>query len=135
MEKDEDGERKERETLDRVLASNDKIQMDNLVAHCRTLMNYSELAMKQAIEFQQKSNDIHLQQMDAREKQRLEHENELETQRQENNRYTLDRLYSVFPEEAAGLVPLLQGVLDVLRGQAKVKKEDDEEEEAGLKNE
>ncbi len=123
------------ESVERPWASNDKVQFDNTITHCKTLMGYSELALKQAVEFQQKSNDAFLTERDRREqqrlshedaseKQRVEHENELETQRQENNRYTLDRLYSVFPEEAAGLVPILERLLGSLKQKAEEKKEE-----------
>jgi len=104
------------ESVERPWASNDKVQFDNVITHCKALMGYSELAMKQAVEFQQKSNDAYLSDRDRREQQRLEHDDERESHRLENNRYTLDRLYSVFPEEAAGLVSLLKATLQILEG-------------------
>jgi isoaspartyl peptidase/L-asparaginase-like protein (Ntn-hydrolase superfamily) len=102
-------------STDRPWASNDKLQFDNVMAHCKVLEGYSELAMKQAIEFQQKSNDAYLAERDRRETQRLEHENELETHRQENNRYSLDYLYGVYPQETVGVVAIAQALVDLLK--------------------
>jgi len=101
----------------RAWASNDKVQYDNLISHCKAMMGYSELAMAQALAFQQKSNDAYLSAIDAREQQRLEHENELEKQAQENNRYTLNYLYGIYPEEAAGLAALLKALREVLKSE------------------
>ena len=114
------------ESVERPWASNDKVQFDNLISHCKALMQYSEMGVSQALAFQQKANDIFLTNTDAREKQRLEHddasekqrlehENELETQRQENNRYTLNYLYGVYPEEAVGIVAIAHALADLLK--------------------
>ena len=114
------------ESVERPWASNDKITYDNTMTHCKVLMSYSELAMKEAVMFQQKSNDAYLTERDRREqqrmehadaseKQRLEHENELETQRQENNRFTLDRLYGVYPEESVGIIAIANALVGILK--------------------
>jgi len=101
--------------INRAWASNDKVQFDNLISHCKAMMGYSELAMAQALAFQQKSNDAYLSAVDAREQQRLEHENELEKQAQENNRYTLNYLYGIYPEEMSGLVTLLKALRPIVK--------------------
>lgn len=114
------------ESVERAWASNDKLTYDNTMTHCKVLMNYSELALKEAIVFQQKSNDAYLTERDRREqqrlehedaseKQRLEHENELETQRQENNRFTMDRLYGVYPEESIGIIAIVNALVELLK--------------------
>ena len=114
------------ESVERPWASNDKVQFDNVITHCKNLMNYSELAMAQAIAFQQKSNDAYLTERDRREtqrlehedaseKQRLEHENELDTARQENNRFTLNYLYGIYPEEALGIAALAKALGNLLK--------------------
>ena len=114
------------ESAERAWMSNDKVQFDNLIGHCKALMQYSEMGVSQALAFQHKANDIFLTNMDAREKQRLEHEdasekqrmeheNELETQRQENNRFTLDYLYGVYPQEAVGLIAIAKALADLLK--------------------
>ena len=114
------------ESVERPWASNDKLTYDNTMTHCKAIMSYSELALAQAVAFQQKSNDAYLTERDRREqqrlehedaseKQRLEHENELETQRQENNRFTLDRLYGVYPEESVGIVAIASALVDILK--------------------
>ena len=112
------------ESVERPWASNDKVQFDNVITHCKVLMGYSELSLKQSIEFQQKSNDAYLAERDRREQQRLEHSDELETHRQENNRYTLNYLYGVYPEEAVGIVAIAHALTDLLKKEGlTVKKE------------
>lgn len=133
------GEREERETLDRTWASNDKVQFDNVISHNNIVARQAEIALSNAVMFQAQMNQeylrsvhqerehadarshVALSQMDAREKQFAEH---LDTREKhlterinaikdaglENNRYTLDRLYSVFPEEAVGLRILIRGI-------------------------
>jgi len=120
------------ETLERVLASNDKVQFDNLISSTKNTMTYAELALSQAVTFQQKANDLYLQQMDAREKQRIEHSDSLEKQRTEhnnitrehsleNNRYSLDRLYGLYPEESVGTTSAMRMILEILRKEGLVK--------------
>lgn len=115
------------ESVERPWASNDKLTYDNTMTHCNAVMKYSELALSQAVTFQQKSNDAYLAERDRREQQRLEqesamftqrqeHENEIETQRQENNRFSLLRLYGFAPEEleAIGIMSIAKAVADIL---------------------
>ena len=110
------------ESVDSLRASNDKVQFDNVITHCKVLMGYSELAMKQAVEFQQKSNDAYLAERDRREQQRMEHSDELETQRQENNRFTLNYLYGIYPEEALGIAAMAKALTDLLKKEGLVVK-------------
>lgn len=105
---------------------NMKIQEDNLISHSKALMNYSEQGVANALAFQEKANDLYLNQMDAREKMDQEHKDarekaDLDSKRKhvDNDRYTLDRLYSVFPEEAAGLLPLLKAMVQMLESAEK----------------
>jgi len=110
------------ESVERPWASNDKVQFDNVITHCKVLDGYSELAIKQAVEFQQKSNDAYLAERDRREQQRMEHSDELETQRQENNRYTLNYLYGLYPEEALGIAAMAKALADLLKKEGLVVK-------------
>lgn len=114
------------ESVERPWATNDKLTYDVVMSHNAAMMKYGEIALAQAVAFQQKSNDAYLTERDIREKQRvsqdsasftqrLEHENELETQRQENNRFTLDRLYGVYPEESVGIVAIASALVDILK--------------------
>lgn len=141
-------QREEREATDRAFASNDKLQFDNLihqerliaanekvqfdnamalsnarnnnsVDHSNNTAKYAEIALANAVNFQQQMNQEYLRDVNhAR-----EHANELHHvdkehndltfhHSKENDRYTLDRLYSVFPEEAAGLVALLRALVE-----------------------
>jgi hypothetical protein len=133
------GEREEREHLDRAWGSNDKVQFDNVISHNNIVARQAEIALSNAVMFQAQMNQEYLRsvhqerehaderthlamaQMDAREKQVVEHIdtrekhlaeriNAIKDAYLENNRYTLDRLYSVFPEEAVGLRILVKGV-------------------------
>lgn len=114
------------EAVERPWASNDKVQFDNLISHCKSMMNYSELAVKEALDFQVKANNDYLEaskqmrnaymeQANGQNKANLSLVEGLHHQLLENNRYTLDRLYSVFPEEAAGLATLVKIVIETLR--------------------
>ena len=133
------GEREEREHLDRAWGSNDKVQFDNVISHNNIVSRQAELALSNAVTFQSQMNQEYLRSvhqerehadaraqlamghLDAREKQIVEHVDTREKHLSErinarkdaaleNNRYTLDRLYSVFPEEAVGLRILIKGV-------------------------
>ena len=113
------GEREERETLDRAWASNDKVQFDNTISHNNMAARYAELALSNAVNFQQQMNNEYLRSMqqerehaDSREKMFAERADLSKTAALEDNRYTLDRLYSVFPEEAVGLRILVKAVKD-----------------------
>lgn len=87
------------EAVERAWASNDKLTYDNTLTHCKNLMGYSELAMANALAFQEKINNEYL----AREQQL-----------RENNRFTLNYLYGVYPEEATGLAVMFQELKDMI---------------------
>lgn len=72
------------ESVERPWASNDKLLFDASLGHIKGLMNLSELSVKAAVEFQQKSNDSYLEARDRREQQRLESESAREKQRVEH---------------------------------------------------
>ena len=110
------------------LFANNKVQFDNLVQASQVNNTTATLALQQAVAFQQKANDNYLANADAREKQRLtqelsehnqrlEHENEIETTRQENMRYTLNYLYSVEGAEALGTMALAQSIVAMMKEQ------------------
>lgn len=114
------------------LFGNNKIQFDNVLAGSQVNNATATLALQQAVAFQQKSNEAYLSQMDAREKaqntmiaqnlaqsnseanQRLEHEDEHDLHARDNDRMTLEELYNLSPEEAAGIVPVLSALLNIL---------------------
>jgi hypothetical protein len=111
---------------------NNKIQFDNAMANSQTATATANLALQQAVSFQQKANDLYLGQMDAREKaqntsigmrsgiseseqtQRMEHEDEHDLHQRDNDRMTLEELYNLSPEEAAAIVPVMSALLDIL---------------------
>jgi hypothetical protein len=115
-----------------ILFGNNKIQYDNAMAISQGNNATAALALEQAVSFQQKANDLYLGQMDAREKaqnraidqnvaqsqsehnQRMEHEDEHDLHHRDNDRMTLEELYNLSPEEAAGIVPVLSAMLDIL---------------------
>lgn len=122
------------------LFGNNKVQFDNLVQASQVNNATATLALQQAVAFQQKSNELYLGQMDAREKaqntmvaqrqaqsesefnQKAEHENEIETTRQENQRYTLNYLYGVEGAEAMGAMALAQSIVEMMKQQGMIVK-------------
>jgi len=111
---DEIKEREEREHLDRAFASNDKVQFDNVMTHEKVMTGFSELHMKQAIDFQQKANDDYLIATKQMRDEYIKHSADRDAHTLENIRYTLDRLNSVYPEEASGLAGLLKVMYDFI---------------------
>ena len=112
------GEREERSTLVRAWASNDKVQFDNLISNSNNTARIAELSLTNAVNFQNQMNNEYLRTLqqerehaDVREKQDQSHKNTLREHSLENNRYSLDRLYSVFPEEAVGLRVLIKSIV------------------------
>jgi len=111
------GEREERSTLMRAWASNDKVQFDNLISNSNNTARIAEISLTNAVNFQNQMNNEYLRSLqqerehaDVREKQDQEHKNTLREHTLENNRYSLDRLFSVFPEEAVGLRVLIKSI-------------------------
>lgn len=107
------------EAAERAWASNDKVQFDNMISHAKRVDILAETAVANAITFSEKANnaylerakqmaDAYMEQANAQNKEALGFVQKLHEQYLENNRYTLDRLYSVFPEEAVGLGTLLK---------------------------
>jgi hypothetical protein len=114
--------------------NNRKQAEDNAMANAQSATSTATLALNGAVAFQQKMNDMSLSWMDAREKaqnaniamrsgiseseqtQRLEHEDEHDLHQRDNDRKTLTELYgSITPEEAAGMVPVLQALVNMLK--------------------
>ena len=117
------------EVTERSMEANMKILVGNEIAHAKRVDGYTELALSQAITFQQKANDAYLEQstkmadayMEQSKKQgeeTLKYVASLNHHAIENNRFTLDRLYGIFPEEAAGIATMLADFLEYLRSKA-----------------
>jgi len=111
------GEREERSTLMCAWASNDKVQFDNLISNSNNTARIAEISLTNAVNFQNQMNNEYLRSLqqerehaDVREKLDQEHKNTLREHTLENNRYSLDRLFSVFPEEAVGLRVLIKSI-------------------------
>lgn len=111
--------------LDNTIANAQRVNVD--AASASQINNAAAgLSLQESVALQKKLNDITLANMDAREKQRisqaesehnqrLEHENEIETTRQENMRYTLNYLYSVEGAEALGSMALAQSIVAMMK--------------------
>lgn len=111
------GEREERETNDRIVASKDVIELGNEISHSNNVARLSEIALSNAANFQNQMNNEYIRSVqqerehaDIREKQDQAHKNNLREHMLADDRYTLDRLYSVFPEEAVGLRTLVESI-------------------------
>lgn len=85
------------EAVERAWASNDKLVFDERSAHGNRTSVIAEDALQESVNFTKQIHNEYIKREQAA---------------TENNRYTLDRLYSVFPEEAVGLVTLLQEIWD-----------------------
>jgi hypothetical protein len=112
---------------------NNKVQFDNLITDSQRNNIAASVALDQAVSFQEKANDLYLGQMDAREKaqnasiamrsgiaeaeqmQRLEHEDEHDLHQRDNDRKTLQELFGLSAEEAAGITPVLMALVNVLK--------------------
>lgn len=114
------------EAVERPWASNDKVQFDNMISHAKRVDAIAEQSLQNAVNFTEKANDAYLERMkqmadaymeqsNAQNKEALSLVTKLHEQYAENNRYTLDRLYSVFPEEAVGLATMVTTIIEVLK--------------------
>lgn len=109
------------EVMERAMEGNVKLLLANEISHAKRMDILSEQAIKQTIEFSQKANDDYLEmtkQMRNAYMEQSKNQSELNNAHQkntnhqatENNRYTLDRLYAVFPEEGVGIATMLKGL-------------------------
>lgn len=114
------------EAAERAWMSNDKVQFDNMISHSKRVDSIAETALTNAVNFQEKGNndylemtkqmrDAYMEQANAQNKAHLDFVEKLHEQYAENNRYTLDRLYSVFPEEALGLTAIAKAIVEMLK--------------------
>ena len=129
-------EKAQSENSERAQEINMKIQVGNEISHAKRMDTLAELSVTNAIVFAQKANDAYLERMKqmadaymeqskgqalaAAEMSKKQGEETLNFATQwhhhaiENNRFTLDRLYGVFPEEAAGIAAMYVGLAEVL---------------------
>lgn len=110
------------EAIERAWATNDKLTYDLTLQHCHALRGQSEQLgalgnanVAEAISFQKAMNNITLQ----REAQRLEVDKLSSMQYLENNRYTMNYLYTIMPEEGLMLVQLMRELNTNLKKVAK----------------
>lgn len=85
------------EAIERAWASNDKLVFDDRSGHSKVLMNYSEAALKESLDFTKSIHNEYLKR---------------EQQSAENNRFTMNYLYTIHPEEAIGLAVALREILE-----------------------
>ena len=125
------------EVAERAMEANVKLLVANEIAHAKRIDTLAEVSLQDAINLSRKTNDAYLemskqqinaymamakQQGDAYMAQAAKQSDEtlnFATQWHhhaiENNRYTLDRLYSVYPEEAVGIGTMLAGFAEYLK--------------------
>jgi hypothetical protein len=108
-------EQPKHEAVERPWASNDKVQFDNMISHGKRVDVIAEQSLQNAVTFQKQANDQYLEQANAQNKEALALAQNLHHQLIENNRYTLDRLYSVFPEEATGIATMVSLIIETLK--------------------
>ena len=114
------------EAAERAWASNDKVQFDNMISHAKRVDAIAEQSLQNAVNLAEKANnaylermkqmaDAYMEQANAQNKEALSLVTKLHEQYAENNRYTLDRLYSVFPEEATGIATMVTLIIEALK--------------------
>jgi hypothetical protein len=112
---DDTGRQPTSEAAERAWASNDKARFDDLIAHQKRVDQIAEQSLQNAVDFALKANNAYLEQANAQNKAALALSENLNHQIVENNRFTLDRLYGVFPEEAVGIATMLSGFAEYLK--------------------
>lgn len=116
------------EIAERSMEANIKILTGNEIAHANRVNALAEILLTDAINLSRKTNDAYLamakQQGDAymeQSKKQAEETLDFATQWHhhaiENNRFTLDRLYGVFPEEAVGIGTMLRAFTEYLKSE------------------
>jgi hypothetical protein len=114
--------------------NNRKQAEDNAMANAQVATSTATVALQNAVKAADMLSTMALSHMDGREKaqnaniamrsgiseseqtQRLEHEDEHDLHQRDNDRKTLTELYgSITPEEAAGMVPVLQALVNMLK--------------------
>jgi len=88
------------EVAERAMEINMKLLTDNNISHAKRMDIIAEEAIQYAVNQQNRLAEVNINHIDN-----------MNNQVVENNRYTLDRLYSVYPEEAAGLATILKALL------------------------
>ena len=112
--------------------NNRKQAEDNAMANAQGVSATATLALQNAVKTADMLSTMALSHMDAREKaqnqsigmrsgiseseqtQRLEHEDEHDLHQRDNDRKTLQELYGLSAEEAAGIAPVLSALLDIV---------------------
>ena len=112
---DEPGKEEEvmSEIIERAMEANVKILVGNEIAHANRVGRIAEQSLQDAIDYRRKADDQYLGGADERAKESLANTQD----KRENQRFTLDRLYGMFPEEAAGTSALLKLIIDALKSQ------------------
>lgn len=114
------------EVAERAMEIDLKTLVSNEISHAKRVDVIAEQSLQNAVNFAEKANDAYLEQAksqalsyqnaaDARLKETGDFVNSLHKNFIENNRYTLDRLYSVFPEEAMGIGAMVSLVVEALK--------------------
>lgn len=94
------------EAFERSWEANMKLLVGNEIANSQTVQQVAQQMLQNAIT---NSNNAQVAY--------LSHVEELRSHRIENNRFTLDRLYGMFPEESAGTSTLLKLIIDSLKAE------------------
>ena len=93
--KKEDDKPKE-ESIERAWASNDKLVFDERTAHGNRTAIIAEDALQESVNFTKQIHNEYIKR---------------EQQSAENNRFTMNYLYGIYPEEAIGLAVALRELL------------------------
>jgi len=103
------------EAVERSFEANLKLLLDNQISHSKRVDTIAEISLANAVDQSNQTNKAALAQADSMNKAGLTYFEALNAQLIENNRFTMDRLYGMFPEEAAGTSTLLKLVIEALK--------------------
>jgi len=113
------------EVIERAMEGNVKLHYGNEIAHTKHVDVISEQMLSNLVSNADSAQKTHLERLEKMADAYMEHVKNVDTElvqnREtlnknaiENNRFTLDRLYGLFPPEASELAVLLQAVLNIL---------------------
>lgn len=117
-EKDKDDKAVEEEIMsevaERAMEGNIKILLGNEISHAKRVDGILEGALQNMVSFTEKANTAYLEAVKKADDGFQTHRDDMNKQVVENNRYTLNDLYTVQPKEAVGLGTLLRAFEEYL---------------------
>lgn len=105
------------EIIERAIEANIKIHLGNEIATTKRTDGILEQMLQNAVNNGLNAQLAYQTTVNAANAEAVSFTQELHKQYLENNRFTLDRLYGMFPEESAGTTTLLKMIIDSLKAE------------------